>query len=88
MSMELNETLKKHSIDTSISASAKKLLCKKYFDSTYGARSVRRGMKEIEDTIAEALLDEKISEGDKVSIVVNNGKFSVKKALVRAPKEH
>lgn len=51
------------------------------FDPNYGARPLRRAIQsEIEDTLAEAILDDRIKEGDQVQLSIKKGTidFSVK----------
>lgn len=48
------------------------------FDETYGARPLDRAIKtEIEDLIAEKILDEEISKDKKISIIIRGDKISI-----------
>ena len=48
------------------------------FDETYGARPLDRAIKnEIEDLIAEKILDEEISKENKISIIIRGDKISI-----------
>ena len=48
------------------------------FDETYGARQLDRAIKtEIEDLIAEKILDEEISKDKKISIIIRGDKISL-----------
>ena len=69
LSIELDESAKKHIVD-------------KGYDSKYGARPLRRAIQnEIEDVLAERILEGKIKQGNKVLATCVDGKveFSVKK---------
>ena len=56
------------------------LLAETGFDPVYGARPLRRAIQStVEDTAAERILDGSISRGDKVSVVVKDGKIDIVK---------
>ncbi|MBR5474433.1 MAG: ATP-dependent Clp protease ATP-binding subunit, partial [Lachnospiraceae bacterium] len=70
------------SIKLNVDDSAKDFLIDKGYDEKYGARPLRRTIQnEIEDSLAEAILDKKIHTGDMVNVTCVDGKldFSVAK---------
>ena len=47
------------------------------FDPVYGARPLRRAIQsEIEDMIAEQMLEQKIKPGDHITVTVSDDKFT------------
>lgn len=59
----------------------KDYLAEKGYDKTYGARPLRRTIQEqIEDKLAEAILDERIKEGDEVHISLKDGEIDIQKS--------
>ncbi|MBQ9267072.1 MAG: ATP-dependent Clp protease ATP-binding subunit [Clostridia bacterium] len=61
--------LKERDIKVKIAESMKKFISKKGFDPLYGARPLKRVIQtEIEDKLAEAILEGKIKDGDSVTI--------------------
>ena len=67
-------------ISLNVTAVAKKYLVDKNFDKKYGARPIRRALQsEIEDKLAEEILDGKVKRGDSVNINVSDKqlKFNV-----------
>ena len=81
-SLMLNETSKRlsqNNISLEISEDIKNFLAEKGYDKTYGARPLKRAIQEqIEDKLAEAILDGLIKDGDKVSVSFEEGKIAVK----------
>ncbi|MBL7058705.1 AAA family ATPase [Patescibacteria group bacterium] len=65
------QRLKHKEITLSVSEKAKKLIAKKGYDSTYGARPLKRLIQDlILDEIALNIIDGKVKEGDKLTIDV------------------
>ena len=61
--------LKERDIKVKIAESMKKFISKKGFDPLYGARPLKRVIQtEVEDKLAEAILEGKIKDGDSVTI--------------------
>ena len=61
---------------------AKKYIVEKGYDVKYGARPLRRAIQnEIEDVLAEKILEGSIKEGNRVMVTVKDGKlhFSLKR---------
>ncbi|NMC66684.1 MAG: ATP-dependent Clp protease ATP-binding subunit [Spirochaetales bacterium] len=72
MIAEVNESLKDHSLFITVDQSAKDFLIKKGFDKKYGARPLRRVIqRDIEDKIAQMMLDQQIKENDLIEISIN-----------------
>ncbi|MFN3411039.1 MAG: ATP-dependent Clp protease ATP-binding subunit [Exilispira sp.] len=66
---EVNESLKNHSIFILLDQNAKEYLIKKGYDKKYGARPLRRLIqKEIEDKIAQMMLDQQVKDNDIIEI--------------------
>ncbi len=75
-------TLEQMKISIELDDEAKKYIVDKGYDEKYGARPLRRTIQnELEDNIAEKILEGKIKEGNKVKVTVKDGKldFSVKR---------
>ena len=76
---KLNNRLKEKGASLKVTESALKYLIEKGYDSEYGARPLRRLIEqEIEDKIAEYLLDGTISTGSVIVITCKNGKLVLK----------
>ena len=61
--------LKERDIKVKVSESMKKHICQKGFDPVYGARPLKRVIQsDVEDKLAEGLLDGKIKDGDNIKI--------------------
>jgi ATP-dependent Clp protease ATP-binding subunit ClpE len=76
---ELSEQLEEQNISIAITSAAKQKLAKLGYHPSFGARPLRRIIQEqIEDTIADVLLEEE--EVEKITINVVDGKIVVKKA--------
>lgn len=78
----LNETAKRmvqSNIKITFTEEVKDFLADKGYDKIYGARPLKRTIQEhIEDKLAEAILDEKVKEGDAVTISYEDGKITIK----------
>ena len=77
----LNETAKRleqNNIKVFFTEEVKDYLAEKGYDKTYGARPLKRTIQEqIEDKLAEAMLDNTIKEGDSVTITFEDGKIKI-----------
>ena len=57
-----------------------KYIANEGFDLVYGARPLKRAIQsKIEDKLAEEMLDNAVSEGDKILIDIKDGKLTVEK---------
>jgi ATP-dependent Clp protease ATP-binding subunit ClpC len=78
----LNETAKRmeqNNIKITFTEEVKEFLAEKGYDKIYGARPLKRTIQEhIEDKLAEAILDDKVKEGDSISISYEDGKIIIK----------
>ena len=76
----VNEHLKSVKLNIKLSDTAKKFIIDEAYTPEYGARPIKRYVtKHIETLIAEELLNEKISENDKLLIDVKDKKFIIEK---------
>jgi len=76
---KLNNRLKSRGACLRVTESALKYLIKKGYDSEYGARPLRRLIEqEVEDKIAEYMIDGTIKEGSVIIITCVNGKLILK----------
>jgi ATP-dependent Clp protease ATP-binding subunit ClpC len=77
----LNETarrMEQNNIRITFTEEAKEFLVDKGYDKTYGARPLKRTIQEyIEDKLAEAILDDRIKEGDNVTISYENDEITI-----------
>ena len=65
-------------ISISLSASAKAYIAEAGFDPIYGARPLKRALyDEVEDRLAELILEDKVVEGSSVSFDVEEGEIAV-----------
>ena len=81
MLKELEERLSEQQITLDVTDEAKKYLAEKGFDKTFGARPLRRTiLTKVEDPLAEKLLDNTFSEGDKVKVDLADGELIFTKA--------
>lgn len=81
MLKELEERLSEQQITLDVTEEAKKYLAEKGFDKTFGARPLRRTiLTKVEDPLAEKLLDNTFSEGDKVKVDLVDGELAFTKA--------
>ena len=77
----VKDRVAKLGIDVQVDDSALDILAKKGFDPVYGARPLRRAIQSnVEDAIAESLLDGSINSGDKAVVCGQDDKVLVKKA--------
>ncbi len=77
-------TLEQMKISIELDDEAKKYIVDKGYDEKYGARPLRRTIQnELEDNIAEKILEGKIKAGNKVKVTVKDGKldFSLKRGI-------
>ena len=75
----LNKKLVSQNITLKVTESALKYLTTKGYDRDYGARPLRRLIEqEVEDKIAEYLLDETIVSGDTIIISAKDGTLSIR----------
>ena len=78
----LNETAKRmvqNNIKITFTEEVKDFLADKGYDKIYGARPLKRTIQEhIEDKLAEAILDDKVKEGDTVTISYEDGEITIK----------
>ena len=77
-------TLEQMKISIELDDEAEKYIVEKGYDEKYGARPLRRTIQnEIEDNIAEKILEGKIKEGNKVKVSVKDGTldFSLKRGI-------
>jgi ATP-dependent Clp protease ATP-binding subunit ClpC len=80
MSDELSKRLKEQNVEFTLTDKGKAFLAKEGFDSTYGARPLRRAIqKHIEDRLSEELLRGTISKGDTLTIDEVDGELVVTK---------
>ncbi|MBP2033151.1 ATP-dependent Clp protease ATP-binding subunit ClpC [Clostridium algifaecis] len=77
---ELSSRLKSKNIEISFTEESQELLTKEGFDIEYGARPLRRAItKIVEDKLSEEMLKGNIKRGDKVEVIVNDGKLEFNK---------
>ena len=77
MCRELTERVKKQlNIQLNVRDSAKKFIVSKGTDKKYGARPLRRALQnELEDKLAEAILDGEMKAGDTVNVSASKGEI-------------
>jgi ATP-dependent Clp protease ATP-binding subunit ClpB len=72
----LDARLADRKISVELTDEAKDLLAEKGFDPFYGARPLKRVIqREIQDALALKILNGEVSEGDKVSVIADDGKI-------------
>jgi ATP-dependent Clp protease ATP-binding subunit ClpC len=72
----VNKQLEEKAIRIDLTADAEDLLLRKGYDSTYGARQLRRTIqKHIEDPLAEAIVGGQIHEGARIEVRPNGDAF-------------
>lgn len=76
----LHASLQKQGVHLMVAKSARQLLQSDYFVEKDGARSIRRGIRIVEDALAGALLEDEIRSGDTVVVSASRGAFKVKKS--------
>jgi ATP-dependent Clp protease ATP-binding subunit ClpC len=77
-------TLEQMKLSIELDEDAKNYIVDKGYDSKYGARPLRRAIQnEIEDPLAELILEGKVKPGNKVKVALKNGRpdFSVKRGI-------
>jgi ATP-dependent Clp protease ATP-binding subunit ClpA len=73
----VNKQLEERSIRVELTGEAEDLLIRKGFDSTYGARQLRRTIqKHIEDPLAEAIVGGRFHDGAQIEVRVEDGDFT------------
>jgi ATP-dependent Clp protease ATP-binding subunit ClpC len=79
--------LSEQSITLQVTESARDLLVQRGYDPTYGARPLRRAVQTLlEDSLAEAILQGKITAGDSVTVDASNGEFAIRTAALASCK--
>jgi ATP-dependent Clp protease ATP-binding subunit ClpB len=75
----LQDNLSEQDIEIKLTKAAKEELLELGFDPAYGARPLRRVIQnQIKDELAMLLLEEKVKEGDKITVDFENGEFKFK----------
>ncbi len=75
--LQLKKRLEENKISAEFSPEAVEKIAAEGFDPVYGARPLRRAIQsEIEDRIAEEMLEGKIKAGDTVTVTVEDGQFT------------
>lgn len=75
---KLNKKLQEQGVNLKVTESALKYTIEKGYDSEYGARPLRRLIEqEIEDRIAEEMLEGNIKSGDTIIISAKNGQLTI-----------
>lgn len=88
MIKELAERLQEQKITLSVSESAKKYLAEKGYDKIFGARPLRRTvLAEVEDPLAEKLLDGTFNEGDSIAVDYHEDELIFSKAAEAVSEE-
>ncbi|WP_102399193.1 ATP-dependent Clp protease ATP-binding subunit [Haloimpatiens massiliensis] len=76
MLTEVSKRLNEQNIKICFDENAENILAKKGFDSTYGARPLRREItKVVEDKLSEEMLKGNILKGDSVQVIENQGEL-------------
>lgn len=79
MLKEVIDRLKQNNMEIKIDKTVKELIAKKGVDKAYGARPLRRTIQnELEDRLAEEILDGNLKSGDKAKVVAKDDKIIVK----------
>lgn len=78
MTQDLSKILDEQNITLNIHTSVYEHLYDNFYNIEFGARSIRRGIRAIENYIAEIMIHKNISQGDKLSLSVRKGNFFVK----------
>ncbi len=79
MLKEVVERMQQNNMDIKIDKSVKELIAKKGIDKAYGARPLRRTIQsELEDRLAEEILDGNLKPGEKSKVVAKDDKIIVK----------
>ena len=83
--MKLTPLLKEIGFTTKITDKAKDYISDKGYDSSYGARPLKRQIqKYIEDVLAEEIINKNIGDGDKVLIDFDTKKESIKVKVTKS----
>lgn len=78
MLAETAKRMKSNDITVTFTEAVKDYLAEKGYDKTYGARPLRRKIQEeIEDRIAEAILDERVKAGDSIAVDFKDGNIVI-----------
>ncbi len=84
----LETDLKKHKIEVQIEKSVEQLLLNKYYQKEYGARSIAKGIREIEDCVASSILKAEIKEGSNIMLGIrDNDTFHISQYDKRVTKK-
>ena len=79
MLKEIRDRLEEKNIELEVSSEAKEFIIDKGYDPTYGARPLRRAIQRyIEDPLAEELLRGRFKDGEKIKVVVKEGRLTFK----------
>jgi ATP-dependent Clp protease ATP-binding subunit ClpB len=80
MFREINKKLANRSISATMTSAAANLIAEAGFDPIYGARPLRRALYElVEDKLAVMMLEDKLTEGDKLKIDAKDGEITIEK---------
>ncbi len=75
---DIQKKLAERDIQISLTPAAKAYIAEAGFDPVYGARPLKRALYEVvEDRLAELILEDKVTEGARVTFDVNNGEIQV-----------
>ena len=75
----ITQKVQERDIHLTLEQSAKEYIAKAGFDPVYGARPLKRALyEEVEDTLADLILEGKVKEGDNVRFYAKNEEFKVK----------
>jgi ATP-dependent Clp protease ATP-binding subunit ClpB len=78
MFQDIEKKLAQRDISINLSNSAKAYIAEAGFDPVYGARPLKRALyDEVEDRLAELILEEKVVEGTDVRFDIVNGEIVV-----------
>ncbi len=78
---EVSRRMKQIPVTVSFTEETRDFIADKGYDKTYGARPIKRAIQEqVEDKLAEGILDGTIKEGDSVTVSFKEGKLLVQPA--------
>ena len=78
MLKQVQKRLEEQNMIVEIDDSVKELIAKKGIDTNYGARPLRRAIQSnLEDKIAESILDGIVKPGEATKAIVNNDKIEI-----------
>ncbi len=81
----LRKLLAERKITIELDDAARTWLANQGYDPVYGARPLKRVIqKQVQDPLAEQLLEGRIKDGDTVRLSVNDGKLAINGAQVKA----